>query len=298
MGRWHRRAVDAERLIAELNASTGNDLRLRLVGVAELGTVTGAVYVVWPDGHHSVVSRSSVPLGSLEHIRDVLDMARSRGAPVPRYELLADLADSSCIVQERLPGAPPARIDHTTIDIIVSANERFADLLHDRPEVPTPELHLRRSGPGFCVHQTLAQYDDRSRKLLAWIREVGRSAPTTLTGNDLVHCDLVPGNVLMDEAGTLTGIIDWDGIGRGDRRFSLIKLRFNLELESVLRPDGYPHVTASAIARLDEHLDLMPPETLRRYWAHWSLSMLDWTIRHHPRPDIDTYLDLAASRMQ
>jgi hypothetical protein len=180
----------------------------------------------------------------------------------------------------------------------VAANESFAGLLFDRPDVPAPELYLRGSGQDFCLHETLAQYDTRSRKLLGWIREVGRSAPATLPGDDLVHWDLLPGNVLLDESGEVTGIVDWDGIGRGHRGFSLVKLRFSLERGYSLRPDGYPSVAASAVARLEEHLrDVMEPEVFRLCWAHWSLSMVDWTIRHHPRADIDVYLDLATSRI-
>jgi Phosphotransferase enzyme family len=289
--------VDAERLVAELNAGTGIDVRLD--GVAALGEVSGAAYVHWPDGHDSVVARSSSSVDWLRFIGEVLDVARAGGALVPRYELIAELADSSVLVQERLPGAPPDQIDHATIDAIVAANETFAGLLRDRPDVPAPELFLRESGQGHCVHETLAEYDDRGRKLLAWIREVGSEAPATLPGEDLVHWDLVPGNVLMDEAGAVTGIVDWDGIGRGDRRFSLMKLRFVLERAAVLRPAGDPIVSASAVARLDERLqDMMELEVFRLCWAHWSLSMVDWAIRHSPRAYADLYLDLAVSRLR
>ena len=292
--------MEVEQLVAELNASTG--VNLQVVGRAALGEVSGAVYVRWPDGHDGVVTQVAHPysaIGWLNFIRDVLELARSRGGLVPRYELIAELSGCAAIVQERLPGSPPQRVDEAVVDVIVTANEGLAGLLHDRPDVPAPDLYLRESGSDFCLHETLAQYDDRSRKLLDWIREVGLTGPDQLAGDDLVHWDLVPGNVLLDEHGKVTGIVDWDGIGRGDRHFSLIKLRFVLANWSILQPAGYPEVSSRAVARLDEHLQsMLEPEDFRRYWAHWSLSMVDWAIRHHTRADVDLYLDLATARIQ
>ncbi|MGW5362915.1 aminoglycoside phosphotransferase family protein [Actinopolymorpha pittospori] len=292
--------MDAEQLVAELNARTGANLLV--VGRAALGEVSGAVYVRWPDGHDGVVTQVAHPysaIGWLSFIGDVLELARSRGALVPRYELIAELSSCAAIVQERLPGSPPQRVDEAVVDAIVAANEGLTGLLHDRPDVPAPDLYLRESGQNFCLHETLAQYDDRSRKLLDWIREVGRTPPDQLSGSDLVHWDLVPGNVLLDEHGKVTGIVDWDGIGRGDCHFSLIKLRFVLAHWSILQPAGYPEVSSRAVVGLDEHLQsMLEPDTFRLYWAHWSLSMVDWTIRHHSRAEADLYLDLATSRLQ
>jgi hypothetical protein len=70
--------MEAERLVAELNASTGPNLHL--TGQSALGEVRGAVYVRWPDGRDGVVTPSSSPVGWLTFIGDVLALARSRGA--------------------------------------------------------------------------------------------------------------------------------------------------------------------------------------------------------------------------
>jgi aminoglycoside phosphotransferase (APT) family kinase protein len=55
-----------------------------------------------------------------------------------------------------------------------------------------------------------------------------------------VHGDFHHENLLIRD-GRITGV-DWDGAGRGDRRFDLVTLRFGL------RPDNS---TAGARARLD-----------------------------------------------
>ena len=55
-----------------------------------------------------------------------------------------------------------------------------------------------------------------------------------------MHLDFHPGNVLVD-GGRVTGVVDWDGAGRGDRLFDLVTLRFE-----VPRLDGYLHEAVPA----------------------------------------------------
>jgi hypothetical protein len=78
------------------------------------------------------------------------------------------------------------------------------------------------------------------------------------------------------------------GAGRGDRRFDLVTLRFGL------RPDNS---TDGARARLDTILDAMPDEVLRPAWAHMSLRMADWAMRHFSPADVPYWLDLAETRL-
>jgi hypothetical protein len=50
--------------------------------------------------------------------------------------------------------------------------------------------------------------------------------------------------------------------------------------------------------RLDVILtDTVDPARLRSYWAHWTLSRLDWTISNFPTADIDLFLQLGESRL-
>ena len=102
-----------------------------------------------------------------------------------------------------------------------------------------------------------------------------------------MHGDFHHENLLIRD-GRITGVIDWDGAGRGDRRFDLVTLRFGL------RPDNS---TAGARARLDAILDAMPDEVLRPAWAHMSLRMADWAIRHFSPADVPYWLDLAETRL-
>ena len=134
--------------------------------------------------------------------------------------------------------------------------------------------------------------------MLNWIREVGEASPAQLSGDDLVHLDLVPGNVLFGPAEAAGGIVDWAGLGRGDRWFALLKLRFYVAFLLATRPAGGPSVDPEAIARLDDILGRrVDPAMLRAYWAHSSLSLFDWALRHGPREHAEHYLDIALSRI-
>ncbi|GAA1656434.1 hypothetical protein GCM10009765_02330 [Fodinicola feengrottensis] len=272
------RRLDARALVAALAADAG--VRLEVLGPAPGGQV-GAAYVRWPDGREGVLTCASPgSAGRLQRTDELLKLARLRGIPVPAYELIADLPDAVAIVQERLPGDQPDRADLPLVRAMVDLNERFAGLLADRPDVPAPELYLTKSGPGFCVHESLRVHSRRSQALLDWITEVGRQGPSTMSGDDLVHLDFHPENVLVRH-NAISGIVDWDGIGRGDRHFGLVTLRFALV-------GGDPAAARWVDDRIDATLD---DETLLLYQAHMSLRMVDWAIRHFTAADIERWLD-------
>jgi aminoglycoside phosphotransferase (APT) family kinase protein len=277
--------LDADQLVGEVNANT--QAGLEFLGRATDGEV-GAAFVRWPDGREGVLTRGFGSVAELRRTAAILGAARLRGLPVPRYELLVELPAGVGVVQERLPGTPPAVVDRPLLQAMIALNERFAGLLAGRTDVPVPAMHLLESGPGFCVHESLARYDDRTRRLLGWVREVGRAEPAGMTGDDLVHLDYHTGNVLTDESGQLTGIVDWDGIGRGDRRFGLVTLRF----------DAYWRMPGASLGWFDELLDAtLDPATLRLYWAHMSLRQVDWAIRHHGPAEVERWLGFGETRV-
>jgi hypothetical protein len=289
--------LDAPALLAELRAHTGT--ALELVGPLPGGQV-GAALVRWPDGRESVLTHwgdaSDEAWARIERTGELLDHARDSGIPTPRYELVTRLPDRIAVVQERLAGTPPATVDVPLVEAMVEIAGRGAGLLRGRPDVPSVELYLLRSGPGFCVHASLAEYDERTRRLLALIRRIGSESPSAMSGDDLVHLDFTTGNVLVDRTGAVTGVVDWDGLGRGDHRFALVTLRFDLAAPA---RDAQDRSARAAAARwLDARLDaVLDPATLRMYWAHMGLRLVDWAIRHHGPDDVDRWLTVAASRL-
>jgi aminoglycoside phosphotransferase (APT) family kinase protein len=300
------RRFDPEWLLAEVNERAR--LELALIGTAEVGESGGAVYVAWPDGRDGVITGSvATSAADLRRTADVLALARSRGLPVPRYDLVVEISDGIvALVQERLPGMPMT--DATNLDAtqtLISVNEQFANLLFDRPDVPVPAMNLRHSGPAlprFGIdddgwHETMERYSDRSRRLIARIQEIGATEPHEMVGNDLLPTDLNEDNILRDQNGTVTGIVDWNwGVARGDRRSTLVKVRMGMAW-AMLDPDpGQDFYDARDY--LDAHLEsTLDPTLLRMYFAHWALHMISWSILHRPAEVIDVFLQLAESKL-
>ena len=116
-----------------------------------------------------------------------------------------------------------------------------------------------------------------------------------MTGTDAVHTDYSLGNVLWDERGQISGIVDWNfGVARGDRRFALLGMRFHLATE------GHQYEGQHlAIDRLDGILaTTMDPALLRIYWAHLMAHRVHWSIHNSfPTERIDHDLSLAESHL-
>lgn len=275
--------LDAEALIIKLNRTGAG---LRLTGLADHGEV-GAAYVEWPDGRTGVLTRSAAPAAELERTGRLLASAAAAGLPVPAYQTVVDLGAERVIIQQWLAGAVPAEVDNRLVADLLDLVERFKGLGEDGPQL---ELYLSSSGPGFCLHETLTAYDDRSRRLLARIREIGADRPEP--GDDLVHLDFHPANVLVQD-GRITGLIDWDGIARGDRRFALATLSFDLSFR-LRTGSGCRGLDRDGFAVVLDRLAEVDPADLRRWWAHMSLRQVDWTIRHDHGPAVvDWYLTIA-----
>lgn len=258
-------------LVAEINRRAGCELSL--VGVAEHGVCGGAVYVRWPDGRDGVVTRSPASMARMQQTVGVLAEARAAGLPVPRHDLIVELDDAVALVQERLPGAPAAgRVDAEVIDAMVAMNERFAGLLAEHPQVPIQPMCLQRGGYGRAKHHLLQNHDGRSRRLLQRIYQIGETEPHEMCGVDLVHPDYTFGNILYDDHGRLSGVVDWNwGIGRGDRHLALVRIYIDLFWGTLNPGNGH----RSAFARLDEIVQqLIEPNLLRMYWAHITLEQL------------------------
>jgi hypothetical protein len=260
--------LDPERLIAAL------DVDLRFEGHCSGGEV-GAAYVSWPDGHRSVLTAPGSPSA------EVIEALREKGYPAPRLEYATDLA----LVWELLPGSPPPVMTPALLDAALALNQSQAGAAPPSAE-PVP-LYLLNDGPGFCLHGPLREHNERTRRLERWVTSVGSRYADHLTGDDVVHCDFTPQNLLV-AGDQITGVVDWDGTGRGDRRFDLVTFRFGLH---ALPPA--PSVTD----RLDRLISGFPPGVLEPAWAHMSLRMADWMIRHYDDEHLAHWLDLAEQRI-
>lgn len=268
--------------LAELAAATG--VRLGYEGWCRGGQI-GACYVRWADGHRSVLTAG--PPGGLEAAQRAADLtsaARSAGVPAPRYELAAELPSFTVVVQELLAGTMPVTVTRRTVASMVEVTRRCRGVLADRADLTAPSLFLLTDGPGFCLHGAMASYDRRTARLLAAIEDAGAELPERLAGDDLVHFDLHPENVLVDNAGEVTGVVDWDGAARGDGALDLMTLRFDLALRA-------PELGRWVGGLL---LDSAPESVRLACWAHMSLRLVDWAIREFTADEVSAQLRVAA----
>ena len=273
--RWEPATV-----LTELARATG--IRLVDEGWCQGGQI-GACYVRWPDGHRSVLTAGPPGGPAARRAADLAAVARAAGVPAPRYELVADLPSVTAVVQELLPGTVPVTVTRRTVASMVEVMGRCRGLLADRTELPAPSLFLRADGPGFCLHGAMATYDQRTARLLAVIEQAGAELPEHLAGSDLVHFDLHPENVLVDEAGEVTGVVDWDGAARSNGALDLMTVRFDLARRAPGLGDWVGRLLREAV-----------PETVRlACWAHMSLRLVDWAIREQTADDVSAWLRVA-----
>ncbi|WP_322759120.1 phosphotransferase [Frankia sp. Cr2] len=284
---WPRaERLDAEGIVEAIAAKTGR--RLRVEGPCPGGQVSAA-YVRWPDGHRAVLTWQ--PDISLADLRagplTVIEALRTVGYPAPTTELAVQIGRAVALVQECASDQKIDYLTHRLLDQLLELNGLQVGVLSQRPDARAVQLHLGHDGPGYCLHEPLWRHSRRTAALERWIVAVADAYPDGLTGEDAVHGDFHPGNVLAAD-GQVTGVVDWDGAGRGDRCPDLVVLRVGVHPKTA---------DPGVVERLDEIIDALPDDVVRPAWAHLSLRMMDWAIRHFAADDVDSWVDLATSRL-
>lgn len=258
-------------VVEEINARTGTGLVI--TGLADqVGGVSSAAFVAWPDGRQSALTRPRTPLGLMQLTATVINEVRKQGLPVPEYELVLELGDGYlAVVQERLPGQHVNTLDQTTVAAFIATNERFAGLLRRHPQVPPPPA-FPNHGPGYgAFEETIGGHSLRGRRLLTRLLEVDGGRPARMHGDDLVHTDYSPGNVLFDDAGQVSGVVDWNfGVARGDRHYALIGLQWNSVGVRTIKPEE--------MTRINSALTVLDPNLRRSYEAHWAAHQVHRSI--------------------
>jgi hypothetical protein len=256
----------------------------------ERGAV-GAWLVRWPDGHLGVLTWAppappgGAAAGGLGRAMTLLEVARAAGVPAPRYEAVIPLRRGDvAIVQELAEGRPVGeRPSAAVVEQLIELAERRRGLLRGHPlAAEATSLYLLGDGPGFCLHGPLAGHDQRTRWLLERIEAIGAEpGADVLAGEDLVHFDYHVGNVLVGAWG-VTAIVDWGGARAGDIGLDLALLAYTL--------GGVGDRLAERVER--RFTDTTAPAIVRRLWAHVSLRLVDWALRHHPE-SVDRWLAVA-----
>jgi len=209
------------------------------------------------------------------------------GWPVPCQQTVED---SEClfVLQELMPGRPLEEINDGIVDQLLGLHSKRLGLARpgDACHWPTALIQtLTVGGQGYCRHDSLSNYDQRTARLVAGIEEFGRTLrPDDLAGADLVHWDWHPGNFL-EFGGALSAVVDTDFVVTGDAAFDLVMLALTSQTVRC-EPGVRSRLFRAAFDDLDE-------VRTRAYLGHLFVRLIDWPIRRGSVSEIDFWLDQA-----
>ena len=229
----------------------------------------------------------------LPYVAGQVPELRGRGIPVPRILAHGPLDDRSYgWVLERLAGTTATVLDEALLGDLMGLIARMAgappgphrnDMGYWVPAVVFEDVAgwwrtAAAMGPaaaGFC------------RRLRLW---TGRpSSPEHAPGHGYVHADLGLGNTLV-RAGRLTGIVDTENLGVGDRCVDLARLAFEWHW---LARAGTRGLAADGIGRLAELGRALSGDAWWRVAVAYELiSRIGWRSEHDD--PIDPYSELPA----
>jgi aminoglycoside phosphotransferase (APT) family kinase protein len=279
--------MTAEQVLKAVRIALGDSRAFRWGGQCPGGEV-GAHYAVAQDGHRLIFKWSEDAEAGADLSQSVarVERLRAKGYPAPRHYEPVVFEGGVAVFQNAVAGAWSDEVDDDFVGVMLDLND-LQQGEGDESKIWRDFLArtLTEGANGYCVHATLRDYSTETRRVLQWIREVGRSMGE-LQADDLVHLDFHHRNRLRTDGG-LSAVIDWEGCIPGDRAFDLVTFSF-----------GFTH--AHAMTRTEERVwrravELASLDRLAAYVAHMSLRRLDWTIRHHPG-DVDRVLNAVADR--
>jgi Phosphotransferase enzyme family len=207
--------------------------------------------------------------------------------PVPEQEVM-EQDEVLFVSQEFMAGEVVDKMTHGLVEDILVLHERRLGLASATEAASWGRSQieiLTFGGRGYCLHKPLHDFDERTRRVVRRIEGIGRFLePEQLAGNDIVHADLHPGNMLQS-SGRLASIIDLDYARAGDAAFDLVFLAV-----SSLGLPAEPGVRRRLFETLAAKVEA--PRRLA-YSANLLLRMLDWPIRKARTQEIEFWLSHA-----
>jgi Ser/Thr protein kinase RdoA (MazF antagonist) len=251
-----------------INASSKTDYSLDLQFSG--GEDQGAFQVVKSDGTHAVLKLNRNPLwvNQIKRAKAATDHLRGLGYPVPTYITFDATDRGTYSLQTELPGTSL----EPTVDVINQLTG-FIELQKGQTisEVQGQDWVWYMNSVVFRGEfgnvRALMQYSPETSALVADIEGLvagldGKMLPQT----DLVHGDMGVRQVLVLD-GKVTGVVDWDQAGYGDRTMDLASLWYSLLAYAEPRDAVMQHM-----------LEVADKDTIKIYAAYKMLSLIAWNI--------------------
>ncbi len=250
------------------------------------GGETGATEVSG-DGHRHVLKWDLDPDNQVRRREGVVlaERLRTEAAwPCPEQQVI-EADDYVFVLQEFMRGQTISHLSRGLVESLSALHDRRLQLsVDDRPNRWANDMIeiLVEGGNGYCLHQSLRDFDSRTRRVVERIEELGRSLkPSDLGGTDVVHGDLHPGN-LLEVDGQLSAVIDMDYTRAGDADFDLTML--------ALTSLGVGADRGVRGLLYDRGVHSLPDPKRRAYVGNLLLRFLDWPIRKNRPQEIEFWL--------
>lgn len=246
----------------------------------------GAYAIADQEGQHYVLKWSVGGTDHLDQLRyasAITDRLRATGYPAPAYLYTGTAFDSTYFIQTALPGVPMQRLTRYYLPQALKLNELQIGQAPGsgprnwRQEVINTVLY---GGNGYCLHEALQHHSPETAQLLHTLQEIVLTHQDEVpTANDIAHFDFNPANLLISN-GTISGVVDWDGVYAGDCAFDLATLLFYAYDDLSLREQLWQALLAGTSLNI-----------LSVYLAHLMLRQTDWSLRFHDAATSNQYLD-------
>jgi aminoglycoside phosphotransferase (APT) family kinase protein len=280
----------AEAVVADLRAA-GHDSEL--IGPSGGGATGLTCDVKTRDGVRILKWQRPGEGTPLSEVVMALTALRSAGCPVPTYEVVRADDTLEVSLQEVLPGRWSDQLASSLVSEIERVISRQAGLgclvSADRPWGARLQHVTLHGAESWSRHDSLERHSPQTRALWLRVRSIAETVDVTrVPDGDLVHMDLHHRNVLQEQ-GRVRGVIDWEGVERGDRAFD----RFTLAFYSGVA--GWTN--AERAGWIKELVAASPSDASALYVAHLSVRSVDWAIRHETEKDVQAWLSWSAAAL-
>jgi hypothetical protein len=213
-------------------------------------------------------------------------MARAADSPLsptPRYLGIGyKPGKGSWYVQEFLPGLPAPAPSDKLIAQMVRMNMHQADAATgDATDWSSRVMSaLYQDSKGW--QERIGNSGEDGRALVGDIRKlIERNSNIDLRGGDVVHGDFQHYNALVDQTDRMTGYVDWEGAGKGDRGIDLTRLLYDAHVSEAEK--GFQSNPAT-LAWLNQHAaDVSGKAARDNFMSYWVMQVADFGLKKSPQ---------------
>lgn len=271
--------MDVAAVLERLNADMGTTyvLQGRVAGGENHGATrlidaVGSTFVLKVHDAQDILPR-------LHRAQAVTRRLRELALPVPEYVHIGLVGHTIYWVQTALPGDSAMKLTVQQLETLLEWNAAQAGQAISAEQDWSWYVRavVFEGESGWAA--TLRDYSAGTQALLVRLERLTAGRESALSrSTDIVHGDLCLGNIL-GVRGQLSGFVDWDAAGCGDRALDLAKPLFdvfeNRELcarliTEIVRISGY--------------------DALVVLLTYSILAQLDWSIRHHSSEAVTDWL--------